>query len=78
VPRSKNHVAFTLRGPGEIIATDNGDATSFTPFQAKERDAYNGLALVIIRTKAGESGPLTLQASADGLASAEIQLTSTP
>jgi len=35
---------------------DNGDATSFESFQAQERHAYNGLALVVVRTKAGELG----------------------
>jgi len=45
--------------PGEIIATDNGDATSFESFQSPERKAFNGLVLAIVRTKAGEPGPLT-------------------
>lgn len=76
VPRSKNAVKFSLTGPGEIIATDNGDATSFESFQAPERKAFNGLALVIIRTKAGASGPLTLRAESAGLAAAELHLTS--
>lgn len=76
VPRSKNRVSFELSGPGEIIATDNGDATSFESFQAKERAAYNGLALVIIRTKPGEPGVITLRAKSDGLAAAETILTS--
>ena len=44
VPRSKNHLKFSVTGPAEIIATDNGDATSLLPFQLSERDAYNGLA----------------------------------
>ena len=76
VPRSKNRVSFEISGPGEIIATDNGDATSFESFQAKERAAYNGLALVVVRTKAGETGSITLRAKADGLVAAEISLTS--
>jgi Glycoside hydrolase family 2 C-terminal domain 5 len=51
VPRSKNHIQFSVEGPGEIVATDNGDATSLVSFQSPERDAYNGLALVIVRAK---------------------------
>ena len=51
VPRSKNHLKFSVTGPAEIIATDNGDATSLLPFQLSERDAYNGLALVILRSQ---------------------------
>lgn len=76
VPRSKNAVKFSLTGPGEIIATDNGDATSFESFQSPERKAFNGLALVIIRTKAGAAGTLTLHAESAGLAPADIKLTS--
>jgi beta-galactosidase len=76
VPRTKNLVRFELAGPGEIVAVDNGDATSFEPFQAKERKAYNGLALVIVRTKAGELGAITLKARSEGLAAAEIILQS--
>jgi beta-galactosidase len=71
VPRSKNELKFKISGPGEIVATDNGDATSFESFQAPERKAFNGLALVIVRAKAGESGKITLTAEADGLKSGE-------
>ncbi len=67
VPRSKNHLQFQIKGPGEIVATDNGDATSFESFQAPERNAFNGLALVIVRSKPGEAGTIKLTAQADGL-----------
>ena len=75
VPRAKDRVKFELSGPGEIVATDNGDPTSFESFQAKEHAAFNGLVLVVVRTKAGETGGLILRATADGLAPAEIALT---
>jgi len=74
VPRSKNHIQFQIEGPGEIVATDNGDATSFESFQAPEHNAYNGLALVIVRTKPGQPGTIKLTATADGLASASIKI----
>jgi len=67
VPRSKNPLQFTLSGPGDIVATDNGDATSFESFQAPERRAYNGLALVIVRARPGLPGKLTLTAQSPGL-----------
>jgi beta-galactosidase len=76
VPRSKNHLTFAVQGPGEIVAVDNGDATSFESFQAKERNAYNGLALVIIR--ATQPGTITLQAQSDGLKTAITSLTAEP
>ena len=76
VPRSKNHIQFALEGPGEIIAVDNGDATSFESFQAKERNAYNGLALVVVRSQLGKAGDIILKASSSGLASAKTQIKS--
>jgi beta-galactosidase len=72
VPRSKNHITFEIDGPGEIVATDNGDPTSFESFQAPERNAFNGLALVIVRAKAGETGKIRLLAKADGLVSGSV------
>ena len=76
VPRSKNRVSFSVSGPADIIATDNGDATSFESFQAHERAAYNSLVLVIVRTRADSPGTITLKATSDGLAGAEIALNS--
>jgi beta-galactosidase len=78
VPRSKNLVRFTISGPAEIVATDNGDATSFESFQAPQRQAFNGLALVVVRSKSGEPGAIKLRAESDGLAFAEIELKSAP
>ena len=69
-----NRVRFEISGPGEIVAVDNGDATSHASFQAKERDAYNGLALVIVRAKAGQPGRIKLKAVADGLKGADIAI----
>jgi beta-galactosidase len=74
VPRSKNHITFSIEGPGKIVATDNGDATSFESFQSPERNAYNGLALVIVRAKVGQTGAITLKAESDGLKSAKIRI----
>jgi len=74
VPRAKHRVTFSLTGPGEIIATDNGDATSFEPFQSPERAAFNGLVLVVVRTKPGTPGSITLEARAEGLGTAETAL----
>ena len=67
VPRARNALRFAISGPGEIVATDNGDPTSFVPFQSHERDAFNGLALVIVRARQGQTGRITVTASADGL-----------
>jgi beta-galactosidase len=76
VPRAHDRITFKLSGPGEIVATDNGDATDLEAFQSPQRKAFNGLALAIVKTKAGEAGKLTLTASADGLEGAQVVLDS--
>jgi len=73
-PRANNHLKFELDGPGEIVATDNGDATSFESFQAPERNAFNGMALVIVRGHPGQPGTLRLKATAEGLKDAAIKI----
>lgn len=52
----------------------NGDATNIEGFQSPSRLAFNGLALVIVRAKAGQSGAIRLRATTDGLHSAEVEL----
>jgi beta-galactosidase len=75
VPRTHNLVKFSVEGPGEIVAVDNGDATSFEPFQASQRKAYNGLALVIVRAKPGQTGAITLRATSSGLQAGAVAVT---
>jgi beta-galactosidase len=71
VPDARNLIHFTLSGPGEIVGLDNGDATSFKPFQGSEHHAWNGKCLVIIRSKAGMAGRIKLTATTEGLAAAD-------
>jgi beta-galactosidase len=73
VPRSKNRIVFEVSGPGEIIALDNGNATSFEPFRGTEHDAYNGLCLAIIRST-GQPGEVLIKASSRGLTSGLCKL----
>jgi beta-galactosidase len=75
VPRTHNLVKFSIEGPGEIVAVDNGNAASFELFQAEERKAFNGLCLVIVRSKKGQSGSFTVKAASEGLALGEIKIT---
>ena len=63
VPRSNPLLQFEIEGPGEIIATDNGDATSFESFQSKQRHAFNGMALVVVKANKGMSGNIIVKAN---------------
>jgi len=74
VPRSMNPIHFEVSGPGEIVATDNGDPTDMTPFPSKDRKAFNGLALAVVRARRGQSGTMTLTATSNGLRSARITI----
>ena len=76
-PRAKNAIKFSIEGPGEIVATDNGDPTSFEPFQQPGRKAFNGLCLVIVRSIPGKSGTIRLKAESDTLQAANISLQGT-
>lgn len=76
-PRANNRLRFTVEGPGEIVATDNGDPTSFVPFPSHERPAFNGLALAIVRARPGSSGRITVRVEGDGLAPATVEVRAT-
>ena len=78
VPRASNRVRFALSGPGDIIAVDNGDPTSFAPFHGTERDAFNGLCIAIVRTRPGSPGRIKLTAESEGLAPSTIEIESGP
>ncbi len=74
VPRSKNPIHFEVSGPGEIVDTDNGDATDMNIFSKPDRNAFNGLALAIIKAKRGQTGTITVTATADGLTTATTKI----
>jgi beta-galactosidase len=74
VPKSNNQLNFSIEGPGRIVATDNGDATSHESFQAKSKKAYNGLCLVIVAAEKGAKGSFTVKAESKGLKSAAVKV----
>jgi beta-galactosidase len=73
-PTANNRIRYRVEGPGEIIATDNGDPTDMTSFASRERNAFNGLGLVIVRSLPGRSGTITLHAESDTLQGSSISL----
>jgi len=74
-PLADNLVHFKVEGAGKIEAVDNGNAASVEPFQADHRKAFNGLALLIVRPEAGHAGTIRVEATSDGLRSANAELT---
>jgi beta-galactosidase len=75
-PRAMNKIHLSIKGPGEIVATGNGDATSHASFQSTEPNAFNGLCLAIIRANPGEAGKIILEAKSEGLTRATITIRS--
>ncbi|MBD1259797.1 glycoside hydrolase family 2 protein [Maribacter polysiphoniae] len=78
VPTADNPIAFGIEGPGEIIATDNGDPTDMTEFPSTQRKAFNGSALVVVRSIPGKTGKITVKMESDGLKASQITLTAVP
>jgi len=76
VPRSSNKIEFSIEGSGEIVATDNGDSMNLESFASKEREAFNGLCLVIVRAKAGVPGTIVVHAKSEGLKDAQVVIKS--
>ncbi len=74
VPGADNLVRFAVEGAGRIAAVDNGNAASLEPFQADHRKAFGGLALLVVRSKRGEAGPIRVTATSDGLGAAGATL----
>jgi beta-galactosidase len=72
VPRSNNQITFSIDGPGRIVATDNGDATSHESFQSPSKKAFNGMCLVIVAAEKGASAPFTVKAESKGLKNASV------
>jgi beta-galactosidase len=58
-----------------IAGVDNGNAATEEPFQADHRKAFNGLALLIVRSKQDEVGRIQVVATSSGLAQASTEIT---
>jgi beta-galactosidase len=74
VPRDQRSIRFTVDGPGEIVATDNGDPTDFVAFPSTTRKLFNGRAVAIVRAIPGKRGPIRVRIAADGLPDATIKI----
>lgn len=78
VPNAKTRVRFSVKGPGVIAATDNGDETDFDDFRSPERMSFNGWAQAIVRPRPGASGEIVVRVLSDGLAPAESRISVSP
>ncbi|MCX7008767.1 MAG: DUF4982 domain-containing protein, partial [Kiritimatiellaeota bacterium] len=74
VPDAKHNIVFSVTGAGTNAGVQNSDPTSDEPFQSDHRSAYEGRALLVVRSKR-QPGAVCVQATTDGLASARLTLT---
>lgn len=73
-PLADNLVRFHVEGAGRIAAVDNGNAATVEPFQAEQRKAFSGMALVIVRSERGRKGAIRVSAASEGLQAAQATL----
>ncbi|MDW5265448.1 MULTISPECIES: glycoside hydrolase family 2 TIM barrel-domain containing protein [Acidobacteriaceae] len=76
-PNAASEAAFTISGPGTILAVGNGDGTSTEAYQGNHRALFHGRALVVVRTSR-TAGEIRLGASAGGMTSDEIGIRAEP
>jgi len=75
VPDATNLLKFDADG-GQILAVDSGSNADHDPFQSNLRHAFQGRAAVLVQSK--QPGSITVNVSADGLASAKVIVQSVP
>ena len=73
-PIADDMVTFKLEGPAEIAGIGNGNPLSMEPFQDSEHSLFFGKAMLVLRSKEGKSGSVTITATADGYDTAKVQV----
>jgi beta-galactosidase len=73
-PLADDLIRFKIEGPATIAAVGNGNAATTEPFIADYRKAFNGLCLLIVKSKTGEGGKVTIKAVSDDLGKTETEL----
>ena len=74
-PRANNLVRFEIVGPGGIAAVGNGNPATTDSFQADRRKAFNGLCMMIVKSRAATPGEILVTAKSEGLEPADTAIT---
>jgi beta-galactosidase len=72
VPGADESITFQVTGPGVVAAVDSADLTSHEAFQARERHAYQGRCIAMVKAKA--TGRITVTGAAAGLVGSTVSL----
>ena len=73
VPDADNLINFKVHGAGFVAAVDSANSNSHEPYQANQRQAFQGMCLALIKAKAAK-GTIKVTASSPSLRSASIKL----
>jgi len=73
-PLADDLIRFKIDGPAEIAAVGNGNAATTEPFIAEYRKAFSGLCLLVVKSKKGESGQISIKAESENLQVANMVL----
>lgn len=81
VPTASNKINFNISGDGEIVGVDNGNPIARERYKDKNgswsRSAFNGKALVIVRSTK-EAGSFTLTAASGDLEACSVTVNTEP
>jgi beta-galactosidase len=73
-PKSNNEIKFTIQGEGTVEAVGNGDPRSTEGYTAKQRKAWKGKCLVVVKSTR-KKGNIVLSAQVNNLPRQSITLT---
>jgi beta-galactosidase len=74
-PKAENLLRFEISGPGTIVGVGNANPVSLESYQRPQRKAWQGRALVIIKSN-HTAGKITLRALSAGLKTASVEISS--
>ncbi|WP_286133514.1 glycoside hydrolase family 2 TIM barrel-domain containing protein [Colwellia sp. UCD-KL20] len=74
VPNANNLIEFTVEGAGEVVAVGNGDSATVESFVGSKRHAFYGKAMLIVKSKKGQTGKIKISAKSVDLASAPVSV----
>ena len=74
VPNAENLITFKVEGAGLVAAVDSANSNSHEPYQATQRQAFQGVCLALLKANANR-GKIRLTATSTNLRSASVELT---
>jgi len=74
VPNAENLINFKVEGAGLVAAVDSANNNSHEPYQASQRQAFQGMCLALVKANA-DRGKIRVTATSPNLRSASVELT---